>query len=116
MKASIKLAALACALSGANAAPEKAEKRAGCNADNCLRAIAITRLGEATRQLRLYDCSSFLQATVTPAATYVITNLRLSTMATSYLRPTQPIQNHRHYLNGNDHRHLRGRQHCPEQA
>ncbi|TPX12355.1 uncharacterized protein E0L32_007002 [Thyridium curvatum] len=83
MKASIKLATLACALSGVSAAPEKAEKRAGCNADNCLRAIAITRLGEATRQVRLYDCSSFLQATVTPAATTIVTTSTVMTTVTS---------------------------------
>jgi hypothetical protein len=52
------------------------EERAGCNADNCLRAVRAT----ARLAIGSSDCSSFLATatTVTPTSTYVVLHLRFS--------------------------------------
>lgn len=46
-------------------------RAAGCNADNCLRAVRATRFGTATMEVRLAECSSFLAVTETATASYV---------------------------------------------
>lgn len=49
------------------------ERTNGCNADNCARAVTGTRDGLPPISSRKADCSSFMRATVTPKATYVLT-------------------------------------------
>jgi hypothetical protein len=79
MKTSLRLAGLVSVIVGALAAPERLEERAGCNADNCLRAVSITRLGQATQHARLLDCKSFLRVTFTPATTTALTTVTVTT-------------------------------------
>jgi hypothetical protein len=46
------------------------KKRAGCNADNCLRKITGTANATPNLSSRLADCSSFVQVIVEPAPMY----------------------------------------------
>jgi hypothetical protein len=43
------------------------EKKAACNADNCLRAVRATANGPAHLVVASKDCSSFFHLTITPA-------------------------------------------------
>ncbi|KAL6693311.1 hypothetical protein J3F84DRAFT_350715 [Trichoderma pleuroticola] len=63
MKAAIVLSFVAAAMAGV------IERTNGCNADNCARAVTGTRDGLLPITSRQADCSSFMQATVTPAPT-----------------------------------------------
>ncbi|KAK1977946.1 hypothetical protein LZ30DRAFT_825344 [Colletotrichum cereale] len=56
-------------------------RAAGCNADNCLRAVRATRFGTATMELRMAECSSFLAVTETPiASTVFVTESSIQTI------------------------------------
>lgn len=68
MKAAIVLSFIAAAMASV------IERTNGCNADNCARAITGTREGLPPISSRKADCSSFMRATVTPKATYVLTH------------------------------------------
>jgi hypothetical protein len=48
------------------------DKRAGCAADNCARAITGIN-AKPSASIRQADCSNFLAVTVTAAAMYVMT-------------------------------------------
>ncbi|EGR44610.1 uncharacterized protein TRIREDRAFT_124059 [Trichoderma reesei QM6a] len=64
MKAAVVLSFVAAAMAGLIN-----ERTNGCNADNCARAVTGTREGLLPITSRQSDCSSFMQATVTPKAT-----------------------------------------------
>lgn len=66
MKAAIALSFVAAAMASV------IERTNGCNADNCARAVTGTREGLPPISSRKADCSSFMRATVTPHATYVL--------------------------------------------
>jgi hypothetical protein len=83
MKVSLRVAGLTSLIVGALAAPDRIEERAGCVADNCQRAVSITRLGQATQHARLLDCKSFLRVTVTPATMTELTTVTKTTTVTS---------------------------------
>ncbi|RFU82101.1 lipase/esterase family protein [Trichoderma arundinaceum] len=64
MKVAIVLSFVATAMAGVRKRTDN-----GCNADNCARAVTGTRDGLLPITSRQSDCSSFMLATVTPAAT-----------------------------------------------
>lgn len=47
----------------------------GCHGDNCARQVTGTRAGLTPIESRKADCTSFMKATVTPDATYVLISL-----------------------------------------
>jgi hypothetical protein len=60
------------------ALPNELNERA-CGGDNCFNQVSATRYGTMTLASRLADCSSYLESTVTPEASTVITTIATST-------------------------------------
>ncbi|TEA15271.1 hypothetical protein C8034_v002692 [Colletotrichum sidae] len=78
------------AVTASAAVVDNLEARAGCNANNCLRAVRATRFGTATMQLRMAECSSFLAVTETPSpVTVFVTEDIPETTAAPTLLETQ---------------------------
>ncbi|WYZ38289.1 hypothetical protein EsH8_III_000203 [Colletotrichum jinshuiense] len=68
-------------------------RAAGCNADNCLRAVRATRFGTATMEVRLAECSSFLAVTETAtASTVFVTETKIQTVTANNTRSIVPRQ------------------------
>jgi len=67
-------------------------RSAGCNADNCARAVTGTVKGSATQSLHRGDCSSFLQCTAYPATiTVTATATNYPTTATVTVYPVTEL-------------------------
>jgi len=70
------------------------DRRAGCNADNCARAVTGTAFGAAALSSHISQCSSYFSATVIPPATTiwnpVATTYVFSTLG-AVLPPSTPL-------------------------